>query len=332
MPEDREYGSTEVREYGTPSPAASADSADSVASVDSVSVEAPAKVNLRLCILAREESGFHALETVFCALTLADSLEVRRGAPGVRLTVDGGVDTGPPERNLVVRAAERFYGAIGEAPAVDLHLTKRIPSAAGLGGGSSDGAAALRALNALHGDPLPRSALLQMAIELGSDVPFFLCGFPLALAWGRGERLLALPPLPSRPALVAHPGVAMPTGDAFRRIAERRGGTYAPIAFGMDLDALSSWEGVAALAGNDFEPVAVERIPVLGDALGAMRRGGAVVSLLAGSGASVFGIFASTEDRDAAAEAVSALGLTVWRAETGTAEAAPRLDFRATSG
>lgn len=293
---------------------------------DRVRLAAPAKVNLRLAILSREEGGYHTLETVFQSLSLTDTVEVRRGAPGIRLTAEGGIDTGPPERNLVVRAAERFFGAIGEAPAVDLHLTKRIPSAAGLGGGSSDGAAALRALNALHGDPLPREALLQIAIELGSDVPFFLCGASLALAWGRGERLLPLPPLPPRPVLVAHPGVAMPTGDAFRRVAELRGGRYEPRAALLPADALASWERIAPLAENDFEPVAVERIPVLADALAAMRDSGARVALLAGSGASVFGIFDDVGARDAADGRVAALGLRTWRAETLTAEPEPEVE------
>src|SRR5687768_3389317 len=228
---------------------------------DAAEVAAPAKVNLFLRILAREESGYHSLETLFCALSLADTVRVRRGASGVRLHVEGGVDTGPAERNLCVRAADRFYAALGEAPAVDIHLTKKIPSAAGLGGGSSDGAAALRALNALHGEPLDRAALLRMAIELGSDVPFFLCGSALALAWSRGERLLALPPLPPHPVIVAHPGVAMPTAEAFRRIAERRGGGHAPDARSLGIDQLRDWESVAALAENDFEAVVAEEIP-----------------------------------------------------------------------
>ena len=288
---------------------------------DRVRAEAPAKANLRLRILARETSGFHGLESLFCLLSLADSVTVERcGERGVALEVSGGVETGPPERNLCVRAAERFHAALGEAPSVRVRLEKRIPSAAGLGGGSSDAAATLRALDALHGQPFGREALLRMAAELGSDVPFFLCGSALALGWSRGERLLALPPLPPRPVLVAHPGVAMPTGDAFRRVAERRGGGYVPGACSIPLSSLGSWEGVAALAENDFEPGAVEAIPVLAQARREMRDAGAQVALLAGSGASFFGIFADPAARDAAEARVSALGIATWRAETRTDE------------
>ena len=287
---------------------------------------APAKVNLFLRVLAREEGGYHGLETLFCALSLADSVTVRRGAPGIRLHVDGAVDTGPPERNLCVRAGEIFHAALGEPPALDVHLTKRIPAAAGLGGGSSDGAATLRALNALLGRPLGRAALLRLAGELGSDVPFFLCGSPLALAWSRGERLLALPPLPPRPVLVAHPGAAMPTADAFRRLAERREGGYEPESRSIRLDALKDWDQVAALAGNDFEEVVMEKIPVLRDALGAMRAAGATVARMAGSGSSVFGVFADDAARDAAAERVRALGMRCWAAWTLDREPSVRVD------
>jgi 4-diphosphocytidyl-2-C-methyl-D-erythritol kinase len=283
---------------------------------DRVEAAAPAKVNLRLCILAREESGYHALETVFCALSLADRIVVERGEPGIRLSVDGGIDTGPPERNLAVRAAERFYREIGEAASIGIHLTKHIPAAAGLGGGSSDAAAVLRALNQLHGEPLSRDALLAMAIELGADVPFFLCGSPLALAWGRGERLLPLPPLPPRPVLVAHPGEAMPTGDAFREVAALRGGAWAPEAALIDPGALRSWEGVAALARNDFEPAILPRIPLLGGGLAAMRTAGARIALLAGSGSSIYGVFDSAEARDTAAVPLGAVGMRTWRAQS----------------
>lgn len=279
-------------------------------------VAAPAKVNLSLRILAREESGYHTLETLFCALSLADTVRVRRGAPGVRLRVEGGVDTGPTERNLCVRAAEAFHATLGEAPAVDIDLTKRIPSAAGLGGGSSDGAATLRVLNALHGDPFGGPALLQMAIELGSDVPFFLSGSVLALAWSRGERLLMLPPLQPRPVLVAHPGTAMPTAEAFARVAERRGRGYRPEALSFPVYRLHDWRSIAAGSRNDFEEVVIERIPAVGQAMEAMRGAGASLTRMAGSGSSVFGVFASDDARDAAMERVRALGMECWAAQT----------------
>lgn len=299
---------------------------------DSVSVEAPAKVNLFLHVLAREDSGYHGLETLFCALSLADSVTVRRGGPGVRLRVDGGVDTGPPERNLAVRAAEAFHARAGVPAAVDIELVKRIPAQAGMGGGSSDAAAALRALNALHGEPLDRAALLQLAIALGSDVPFFLCGSPLALAWSRGERLAALPPLSARPVLIAHPGTAMPTPEAFRALAERRGGGYAPRSRTLAAHDLSSWDALEVLAENDFQPVVEERIPFVGLAVAAMRRCGARIAMMAGSGSAVFGVFDSEDGRDDAAERVRGLRMKTWAAWTMESEPVARVDPGGASG
>lgn len=283
---------------------------------ESATVDAPAKVNLFLRILAREAGGFHGLETLFCALSLADTVTVRRGDAGIRLRVDGSVDTGPPERNLAVRAAERFHAAAGIDPSIDIVLEKRLPSAAGLGGGSSDAAAALRALNALHGEPLDAASLLQIGIELGSDVPFFLCGSPYALAWSRGERLLALDPLPPRPVLVAHPGEAMPTPEAFARIAAGRGSGYAPRALSFSVADLGGWGPVAALAENDFQPVVAARIPKITQAVAAMRDAGARIALMAGSGSSVFGVFDSAAARDGAVEPLRRLEMRTWAAET----------------
>lgn len=288
-----------------------------------ISIEAAAKVNLTLRVLARRADGYHSLETVFCALSLADTVRVEAADEGVELRIDGSPPTTSVDDNLVVRAARRFgVGDDRGLAGVRLELIKRIPAAAGLGGGSSDAAATLLALRALveetgkPGAPPDRDALLGWGAELGSDVPFFLCGSPLALAWGRGERLLALPPLPSRPVLVANPGIALPTPDAFRALAASRGDAYAPPAAAIDLEELRSWEAIAAHAVNDFEPFAVSRIPVVGRAISALREAGATIALLAGSGASVFGVFPTEESRDAAEEPVRALGLRTWRAET----------------
>lgn len=283
-----------------------------------VAIDAPAKVNLWLRVLAREVSGFHGLETLLCAIDLSDRVTVARGGSGVTLEVAGGIDTGPAEGNLAVRAARLALAALGrEGDGLDIHLRKRIPSAAGLGGGSSDAAAVLRAVARLY-DGLSRDRLLQIGIELGSDVPFFLCGSPLALGWGRGERLLALPPLPPRPVLVAHPGEPMPTAAAFARLAGLRAGGYTPEARVLGLNALSAWDSVAALAANDFEQVARERIPRLPPGLDAMRAAGARIVLLAGSGASIFGVFDEPGERDAAEIALQGAGFTTWRGSTLT--------------
>lgn len=284
---------------------------------ESLQLLAPAKVNLWLRVLAREASGYHSLETAFAAVSLADRLEfVRREKPGVELVVSGDEDTGPIGSNLVYRAATAFLARMGGAAGVRINLEKVIPAAGGLGGGSSDAAATLRGLSALFSDPIPKEDLLRIAAGLGSDVPFFLAPSPLALGWSRGERLLSLPPLPVRPVLIAHPGVAVPTGEAFRRLAEMRGEGSGAGPQALDLSVLRSWASIAELATNDFEFPAFEQIPRLAAAKERLLAAGAEVALLAGSGASVFGIFADASGMEGVVAELEREGWRCWRART----------------
>jgi 4-diphosphocytidyl-2-C-methyl-D-erythritol kinase len=298
-----------------------------------VELDACAKVNLRLAVLARETTGYHSLETIFCGISLADRVSVRRARPGIELEVLGDVATGPVEENLCVRAANSFCDAAGIQPALRIELQKQIPSAAGLGGGSSDAAATLRALNELFDRPLSAEALLRIGARLGSDVPFFLTSTPLALAWSRGERLLEIPPLPARPVVVAHPGVSLPTPSAFARLAELRDGERPIAPFALASQSLSSWEALAPHAVNDFELVALERIRLIPNALRALIDAGAHIALLAGSGASIFGIFETDTAAERARDALVTLGLGTWRARTLEAWPLPipRIDPNATN-
>jgi len=229
-----------------------------------VHLAAHAKVNLFLRILTgpspRERGGFHQLETGFALLELADELVVRRTAHDVTLEVDGGgPDLGPVDENLAVRAARAVLDATGRKFGVAIELTKRIPVRAGLGGGSSDAAAALHAVNALAHHAVPDAELLQFAARLGADVPFFASGAPLAVAWGRGERLFRLAPLPAAPVLIAVPKIAIATADAYRWWDELHPTPEARGPVVLDAPALASWGSVGRLAGNDFESVVFER-------------------------------------------------------------------------
>lgn len=213
---------------------------------DEVRTGAHAKVNVFLRILAAEQTGFHQIETVFALLELADELVVRRTAHGVALEVDG-PDLGPTDKNLAVRAAHAVLAATGQKFGVSIELTKRIPARAGLGGGSSDAAAALHAVNVLAGGAVPKAELLQFAVRLGSDVPFFASGAALALAWGRGERLLRLEAPPAAPVLVVVPGFGVATPDAYRWWDEMQSETPTRGAVALDLAAISSWGSLGRL-------------------------------------------------------------------------------------
>lgn len=261
---------------------------------------APAKINLFLRILAQERAGFHQLETLFATLEFGDTLTFGRTASGISLETDG-PPSGPPEENLVYRAAEVFLEAAEIREGVHIRLEKRIPMAAGLGGGSSDAAATLRGLQSLFPGALAEGRLLELAGGLGSDVPFFLSPSPLALAWGRGDRLLPLPPLPPAPVLLALPSVNMGTAQAYSLLAEDRAHTRErPSATVHSLGTFSNWEGIWGLARNDFEKIVFRAHPPLSRIRGALQESGAMVALLSGSGAALFGLY---RDEDAATSA-----------------------------
>jgi len=264
-------------------------------------IAAHAKVNLFLRILAREHGGHHQIETAFALLELADELvATRTDAPGeVTLTVTGsGADLGPVEQNLAVRAAQAVLHATGNRCGVALALDKRIPVRAGLGGGSSDAAAALHAVNALAGNAVPRAELLQFAVKLGADVAFFASGAPAALAWGRGERLFRLAPLPAAPALVAVPPAGIATPDAYRWWDEMHPDPTLRGAVALDAEALASWGSVGRLGGNDFEQPVFGKFPVLRALYERLAATHPYWVRLCGSGAAVAAVYKSERDRD----------------------------------
>lgn len=264
----------------------------------SAAVPCHAKLNLFLRVLAREADGYHGIETLFCLIDLADRLVAeRRDERGVTIDV-AGADVGPPEENLAVRAAHLVLDATGRRFGVHLRLEKRIRVRAGLGGGSSDAAGALALVNRLAGDAVPRHELLQFAARLGSDVPFFFSAAPLALAWGRGERLLRLAPLPAAPALLLSPPVAVSTAEAYGWVDEARQGAGRRGAVALDLDALAGWGDIGRMAGNDFESPVFARHPPVRAAFEALVGTRPLVCRMSGSGATLFAVYRSVRDRD----------------------------------
>jgi 4-diphosphocytidyl-2-C-methyl-D-erythritol kinase len=266
-----------------------------------VRIAAHAKLNLFLRILARETSGYHQIETAFTLLELADELDARRVASGVTLEVDG-PDLGPADDNLAVRAARAVLEATGHRFGVALRLTKRIPVRAGLGGGSSDAAAALHAVNALAGNAVPRHELLHLAARLGADVAFCASGTPLALGWGRGERLFRLPAPPAAPTLVAVPPLAVATPDAYRWWDEAN---PAPVVRGpvaLDAESLATWGSIGRLGGNDFESPVFAKHPELRALYERLAGTGPVWVRLCGSGSAVAAVYKKEREQDEAAQ------------------------------
>ncbi|MFL5617917.1 MAG: 4-(cytidine 5'-diphospho)-2-C-methyl-D-erythritol kinase [Gemmatimonadaceae bacterium] len=257
-------------------------------------VAAQAKINLRLRILAREASGYHQIETLFLRLALADDVIVRATDGARSLDVTGEVDArqlGPAERNLAWRAAEAYAHATGWPAGFAILLEKRIPVGGGLGGGSANAGAVLRALDGIASRPVGERGLLAIAAGLGADVPFLTSTAPYALAWGRGGRVLSLAPPEERALLLVLPPFAVNTTDAYGWLAAAR--ATAPVAESTDvLDAatLGDWEAIGRLATNDFEPVVAARHPMIASVLARLRDLGCAPAMMSGSGSSLFGV------------------------------------------
>ena len=264
---------------------------------DRVRTTAPAKLNLFLRILARESGGYHQIETALALLELADELTVSRTPGGVALTVHG-PDLGPADDNLAVRAARAVLDATGHKFGVAIELTKRIPVRAGLGGGSSDAAASLHAVNALAGDAVPRAELLHFAARLGADVAFFASGAPAAVAWGRGERLFRLTPPPAAPVLVAVPTVGVATPDAYRwwDHLNPEPPLHGPVVLAED--AFATWGSVGRMGGNDFEIPVFGKHPPLRALFERLAATHPYWVRLCGSGSAVAAVYSSERLRD----------------------------------
>lgn len=276
-----------------------------------VTIAAPAKVNLWLRVGDSDASGYHHLHTLFCALDLADTLTLSAGGSGAPDLQVGHApplaatpDLGPVSENLVVRAARAFIERTGIAAAPRLQLIKRIPAGGGLGGGSSDAAAVLRALARLHPAALQPEELLALAGTLGSDVPFFAAGRPLAVGTGRGERLDPLPALPARPVVIVIPPFPISTADAYAWLDADRTGEPARAPGDGRAEGAASWAEVQRVATNDFEGPVFRRHPVLRELRDALNDQGAAPALLAGSGSTLFGVFPETRDAQRAAAAL----------------------------
>lgn len=253
----------------------------------SVQVFCPAKVNLYLRVLRRREDGYHDLLSIMQPLSLADELTVSPAPPGIFLDCDQpGVPRGPG--NLVWQAALEFQRITGRRVGVHMLLRKRIPVAAGLGGGSSDAAGTLLALNTLAGEPLKAGVLHSLAGELGADVPFFLGAGP-AMARGTGTELSPLD-LPGYWYLLLNPGVRVSTRWVYESLDLRALKGYKILGEGdWDPEQPETW------IHNDLETVTLKQYPQLADLLATLEGLGARARGMSGSGPTLFGLFPTLE-------------------------------------
>ena len=250
-----------------------------------------AKINLGLNIVRRRPDGYHDLETAFYPAGWRDVLEISPVAAGaspdegVRITLTGIVPEGAPSDNLCVKAWRILRREFPGLPAVAMHLHKTIPTGAGLGGGSSDGVAALRMLSELHELPVTTERLEALALELGSDCPFFVRNRP-CFAQGRGERMqeMALD-LSGYGLMVVHPGIHVSTAQAFAGVQPK------PPVFPIPEILKEPVERWRDRLVNDFEASVFAAHPAIADIKEALYEKGAVYASMSGSGSSVYGIF-----------------------------------------
>ncbi|MFE9925851.1 4-(cytidine 5'-diphospho)-2-C-methyl-D-erythritol kinase [Streptomyces sp. NPDC005774] len=279
----------------------------------SVTVRVPAKVNVQLAVGAARPDGFHDLANVFLAVGLHDEITVAPSPDGLRVTCAGPDAAEVPldRTNLAARAALALAGRYGRDADVHLHITKDIPVAGGMAGGSADGAGALLACDALWGTGASRQELLDICAELGSDVPFALVG-GAALGTGRGERLTELEVGGTFHWVFAMAERGLSTPAVFRefdRLAEGRD-IPEPMASQDLLDALAKGDpdALAATVSNDLQPAALSMFPELAGTLAAGRGAGALAALVSGSGPTTAFLARDAEAAEAIADALRASG------------------------
>jgi len=268
-------------------------------------LRANAKLNLTLEVLGRRPDGYHQIRSVFQEIALADKLVLH---PAAELSLECSVPGLAGESNLVMRAARALAEATGCTFGVRIVLEKRIPEAGGLGGGSSDAAAALRGLDALWRLGMPKERLLALAARLGSDVPFFLVG-GTALASGRGELLQPLPPLPQTWYVLLFPPHQEVAGKTGRLYSLLNKGHYTDGAATRRLaDALAEGRFDSSLLYNVFESVTSRVFAGIEAQMQALRDAGAERVHLAGSGPTLYGVVRNKEHGEEAARRLEARG------------------------
>ena len=272
-------------------------------------VTAHGKLNLSLDVLGRGEDGYHALRSVMHTVAFGDDLDVELTRDG-SFTIDPGQSYLPADgRNLAVKAARLFLEGTGLG--ANIRVVKRIPVCAGMGGGSADAAAVLRALNALTGRGLSLQALAELGAQVGSDVPFCVTE-GAALAEGRGEKLTPLPSLPACAIVLCKPAFSISTPELFARIDRRRSRLH-PDTAGM-IAALEEGDlaGVARRSFNVFEDVLGRRGSGIAAIKSALTEMGALGAAMTGSGSTVFGLFDSGDAARKAWEALSGQYQECW--------------------
>ena len=271
--------------------------------MERISRKAYAKINIGLDVLRRREDGYHELKMIMQTVDICDDLVFEKTAKqGIAIRTDN-EELPVDDSNLIYKAADLLFREKKIAEGVKITLTKRIPIAAGMAGGSSDAAATMHGLNELFGMGYSIQELQELGVKLGADIPYCLVGGTM-LSEGIGEILTPLPAPPECFLVVAKPDINVSTAFVYGNLhADTL--TYHPDIDGM-VEALraGSLKGITDRLGNVLETVTIEEYPVIEEIKDLLRNMGAENALMSGSGPSVFGIFTERETAEAAAKAV----------------------------
>jgi len=262
-------------------------------------IKCPAKINLSLDVVNRREDGYHNLSMIMQEIKLFDILtfEISDGNEIILICNDSTVPV--DDTNLIIKAAKTFFDKTQLSASVKIHLCKNIPMGAGLGGGSTDAAGTLTALNTLFDKPLTTDELAVMAKTLGADVPFFIYGGCM-LAEGIGEILTPLPPLLNAHIVLAKPHIHISTAYVYKNLVLDENIKHPDTKSAVTALKTGDLDLLTASCGNVLETVTAKEYPVIEEYKKIMLQCGAAYSLMSGSGSSVFGVFANEDSANMA--------------------------------
>ena len=278
--------------------------------MDKIQLKALAKINLGLDVLRRREDGYHEVKMIMQTIGLHDDLEIRKTkTPGIQVKTNL-YYLPTNENNLVYKAAKLLMDEFQIQDGVSIQLKKRIPVAAGMAGGSSDGAAVLWGINQMYGLGLSMQALMERGVRLGADVPYCIQR-GTALAEGIGEKLSVLPPMPKCTILIAKPGISVSTKFVYENLHanDLKPEQHPDVDSMIEAMRQKDLGLLCSRMGNVLETVTIPAYPVINEIKRTMMDNGAIGSMMSGSGPTVFGIFDSPEAAKQAMKAVRAAKL-----------------------
>ncbi|OGU08641.1 MAG: 4-(cytidine 5'-diphospho)-2-C-methyl-D-erythritol kinase [Geobacteraceae bacterium GWC2_55_20] len=267
--------------------------------MQTLNLKAPAKVNYLLDVIRRRPDGYHELRMVMQRINLCDEISISlTDSPALTVTCDkNGVPDGPD--NIAWKAARIMLDLSGSNQGADIVITKNIPVAAGLGGGSSDAATVLMGFNELLNLSLPDKRLMEIGVTLGADVPFFIFK-NTALAEGIGEKLSVMPEMPKMWILIINPGVHVSTAWVYRSLELTNERVLSTLP-----QFYRTAEDICSIFNNDLESVTIPAFPVIADIKKLMIQYGSTGSMMSGSGSTVFGIFSNKKEAENAGKLIS---------------------------